>query len=63
MMAITSLIYSRAQAWCSSSTQRGSLYAAEKCFAGIILFGLSWAEIFGIGVVLGEFIVFSEADN
>jgi len=50
MVALTSLIYSRVQAWRPCSTQRRCLYAAEKCFAGTLVFGLMWVAIFSIGI-------------
>jgi hypothetical protein len=54
MVALTALIYARAQAWRPCSTQRRCLYAAEKCFAGTLLFGLTWVAIFSIGIVFKE---------
>jgi|688.fasta_scaffold553104_2 hypothetical protein len=55
MTAITSLIYSRVRAWSSCSTQRRCLYAAEKCFAGTLLVGLTWAVVFSIGAFIKIF--------
>jgi hypothetical protein len=55
MTAITALIYSRVRAWNSGLIQRRCLYAAEKCFVGTILVGLTWAVIFGIGALIINF--------
>jgi hypothetical protein len=41
MLAFTGLLYARAECALSNAAHRRSLFAAEHCFAGTILFGLS----------------------
>ncbi len=54
MMSITALLYSRAQGSQMKSRQRRSFFAAEQCFAGTILFGITF--VVAVTVVMAVYL-------